>query len=681
MSDQRVNLRIRERALERWHHLVLRASANLCGNRLIRHRQHSRRLQRLDPGASSHARRWYPFTTVATSAGIIEDASSVDRAVSDLALAAGREPKARGATKTEAETETEKRREEDAHGRWIACPLTKVPSLAPPLPACLSLVRTVEGSQDSWIGRRLGGRYEVLDVIGEGGMGVVYRAKQVSIDRVVAIKMMHARAAQDPRWVDRFHSEAKACSLLTHPNTVRLYDFGQTTLGNLYMVMEYLEGRSLRQQIEEEGPIPAPRVLRILMQCCASLSEAHSAGIIHRDIKPDNIIVQNLPGASEFIKLFDFSIAKRTDVAMTAAGMVFGTPQFMSPEQARGKSIDHRSDLYSLGVVAYAMLTAALPFHHEDPIEVLRMHQTAQVPPLPAFVPDSVARVVLACLQKEPSKRPATALALLEACKVWLTQLDPSLDLAADPVLKNTLISAHPAGASLDTREGVAPPGNDDITAFNPISTSAKTMLSASGASSLRTPAPESETPAPHASMLREEPTRRAPVSSVMATLLRPAPVPVGQPAAAPVHSSSARSHEQGMEDARREAEARHSAPAAEAYAPAADAYGPATEAYAPAADAYAPAAEAYVPAPGQAHAQHPPGNAPSSGAQPAAQGWDASSAPMEPRPAPPSPLVPDFDTPMPMPAATGVGRFVALCVLVAVTFGAGGYYLASMLR
>jgi serine/threonine protein kinase len=330
--------------------------------------------------------------------------------------------------------------------------------------------------KDSWIGRTLGGRYKIIDVIGEGGMGVVYSAKQISVDREVAIKMMHARAAQDPQWSERFQSEAKACSLLTHPNTIRLYDFGKTTLGNFYMVMELLTGQTLTTVVQEQAPMAPGRVLRILMQCCASLSEAHKAGIIHRDIKPDNIFVQKLEGADDFIKLIDFSIAKRLDVAMTAAGIVMGTPQFMSPEQGRGQDIDHRSDLYSLGIVAYFMLCGRLPFHDEDPLEVLRMHQTMEVPPMNSDVPNSVAKLVTSCLEKNAARRPASALALLEACKIWLTEIDPTLDVASDPILKNTLVSGGPTVNIETTTYAQSPSGQTRP------SSSVKTMLGASGA-------------------------------------------------------------------------------------------------------------------------------------------------------------------------------------------------------
>src|SRR5687768_11569220 len=141
-------------------------------------------------------------------------------------------------------------------------------------------------------------------------MGVVYKARQVSIDRVIALKMLNQQMAQDPLWVQRFYNEAKACSRLQHPNTIRMFDFGQTSDGRLFMTMEFLEGMTLREAIGTQAPIAPNRVLKILVQCCASLAEAHSIGIIHRDIKPDNVFLMNMPGSSDFVKLLDFSVAK-----------------------------------------------------------------------------------------------------------------------------------------------------------------------------------------------------------------------------------------------------------------------------------------------------------------------------------------------------------------------------------
>ena len=223
----------------------------------------------------------------------------------------------------------------------------------------------------------LDGRYQILQRIGEGGMGVVYKCRQMPLDRMVAIKMLNQQMAKDPNWVKRFNQEAKACSLLQHPNTIRMFDFGQTQDGRLFMAMEFLDGMVLRQAVAQQAPFAANRVLKILIQCCASLAEAHSIGIIHRDIKPDNVFLLNMPGSPDFVKLLDFSVAKllqENDAMRTQAGVVFGTPQYMSPEQGRGEPLSPRSDLYGVGILAYEMLTGAVPFSDPNPMNVIQLH-------------------------------------------------------------------------------------------------------------------------------------------------------------------------------------------------------------------------------------------------------------------------------------------------------------------
>jgi len=270
-------------------------------------------------------------------------------------------------------------------------------------------------SAENWIGRTVDGRYEVVERVGDGGMGAVYKARQTSVERFVAIKVLHKHVAGDPEWVRRFYNEARACSQLNHPNTIRLFDFGQTTEGNPYMVMEFLDGKSLRQVIHHEAPLTAERTLKILTQGCASLIEAHRAGIIHRDIKPDNVFLIDLPDAQDHVKVLDFSVAKLLQEAGkgTAAGLVFGTPQYMSPEQASGEALDARADLYSLGILGYEMLSKKLPFDDDNPMVVLGMLKTDRVPPLPPVVPVRLTQLILRCLEKDPNKRPATAAELL----------------------------------------------------------------------------------------------------------------------------------------------------------------------------------------------------------------------------------------------------------------------------
>lgn len=263
------------------------------------------------------------------------------------------------------------------------------------------------GEYDPLVGKVLDGRYEMIARIGEGGMGVVYKARQTSIDRILALKMLNQQMAQDPNWVQRFYNEAKACSRLQHPNTIRMYDFGQTQDGRLFMTMEFLDGISLRAAINQ-GPMAPDRVVKILIQCCASLAEAHSIGIIHRDIKPDNVFLLDLAGSPDYVKLLDFSVAKLLQEGgnnHTQAGVVFGTPQYMSPEQGRGLPLDARSDLYALGVLAFEMLTGNVPFHDDNPMTVIQMHLRAELPPMPQSVPQSVQQLVRRALEKDANRR------------------------------------------------------------------------------------------------------------------------------------------------------------------------------------------------------------------------------------------------------------------------------------
>jgi eukaryotic-like serine/threonine-protein kinase len=281
-------------------------------------------------------------------------------------------------------------------------------------------------NHDPFVGKVIDGRYEIQAKVGEGGMGVVYRARQVSIDRVIALKMLSPQMAADPNWVQRFYNEAKACSRLQHPNTIRMFDFGQTAEGRLFMTMEFLDGVGLRQAIQQ-GAFQAQRVIKILIQCCASLAEAHSIGIIHRDIKPDNVFLLNMPGSPDFVKLLDFSVAKllqENDKMHTQAGVVFGTPQYMSPEQGRGLPLDARSDLYALGILAYEMLTGRVPYNDENPMTVIQMHLRQEIPPMPAQIPYPVQQVVRKALEKDPSRRYQSAGEMMQHCQQVFSELN-----------------------------------------------------------------------------------------------------------------------------------------------------------------------------------------------------------------------------------------------------------------
>ncbi|MGE0546797.1 MAG: protein kinase [Kofleriaceae bacterium] len=282
-------------------------------------------------------------------------------------------------------------------------------------------------SSDPFVGKVIDNRYEIQARVGEGGMGVVYRARQLSIDRVIALKMLSPEMAADPTWVQRFYNEAKACSRLQHPNTIRMFDFGQTSDGRLFMTMEFLDGVSLRQALHS-GPLAAPRVAKILIQCCASLAEAHSIGIIHRDIKPDNVFLMNMAGSPDFVKLLDFSVAKLVEAGRmrTQAGVVFGTPQYMSPEQGRGMVLDARSDLYALGVLAFEMVTGRVPFYDDNPMQLIQLHLRAAVPRMPDTVHGSLQAVVQRALEKDPARRYQSAGEMMQHCQQVFAELAAS---------------------------------------------------------------------------------------------------------------------------------------------------------------------------------------------------------------------------------------------------------------
>jgi hypothetical protein len=318
---------------------------------------------------------------------------------------------------------------------------------------------------DPLVGRVLDQRYEIQARIGEGGMGVVYRARQLSIDRVIALKMLNPEMASDPTWVQRFYNEGKACSRLQHPNTIRIFDFGQTADGRLFMTMEFLAGQSLRDALEP-GPMTPQRVAKILIQACASLAEAHSIGIIHRDIKPDNVFLLNLAGSPDFVKLLDFSVAKLMQEAghlRTQAGVVFGTPQYMSPEQGRGAPLDPRSDIYALGVLAFEMLSGEVPFNDRNPMQIIQMHMRAPVPPMPARVPYVMQQIVLRALEKDPARRFQSAGDMMAHCQHAFAELaggGPSVGAGGVPKTMFATPAVGPMGQSPGQTTSQPPPGH-----------------------------------------------------------------------------------------------------------------------------------------------------------------------------------------------------------------------------
>ncbi len=285
------------------------------------------------------------------------------------------------------------------------------------------------GGDQSLVGEVIDGRYELLSVLGKGGMGVVYRARQKYLEREVALKLLRRDVSEEGQLVKRFLLEARAASTLTSPNTVTVHDFGVTPDGRMYFTMELLPGESLADRLDREGSVPWPEAAEILMQTCTSLVEAHGRGIYHRDIKPDNLFLTRTGEGGMRVKVLDFGIAKLATAkqSMTQTGMLFGTPHYLSPEQARGEAIDGRSDLYSLGVVGYAMLAGIPPLNGDTAVQTVMLHLTERPVPLllraeDPHLPEELARVVMWALEKDPNARPRDAFQLAEAVRTAVTR-------------------------------------------------------------------------------------------------------------------------------------------------------------------------------------------------------------------------------------------------------------------
>jgi len=298
-------------------------------------------------------------------------------------------------------------------------------------------------------------------------MGSVYKAAQPDMNRMVAVKILHKKLVNRKDLMSRFRREARAMSHLTHPNTVKVLLYGELDDGSLYIVMEYLEGRNLNQVVRKEGPMTADRAIPILIQVCGALQEAHLQGIVHRDLKPENIFLSTNGGLKDFPKVLDFGLAKVTErelrpgsIMLTQEGMVFGTPEFMSPEQAQGKVLDARSDIYSLATILYEMLTGKLPFDAKSPMEYIQLHVTKPPVPLDERVPGKVfppglGAAIAKALEKKPEDRYASAAEFAEALKPFapaaVKDLAVMMPTSADLVIAQA-VKGQAAAMEADTR-------------------------------------------------------------------------------------------------------------------------------------------------------------------------------------------------------------------------------------
>jgi tRNA A-37 threonylcarbamoyl transferase component Bud32 len=285
------------------------------------------------------------------------------------------------------------------------------------------------------------GNYRLIRQLGAGGMGAVFMAEHTLIGKKVALKILHRELAQDREVVARFFNEARAVNQIGHEHIVDITDFGQSAAGDHFFVMELLSGRALSEVLAREKRLPPARALKIAAQMADALAAAHAAGIIHRDLKPENVVLVDRQGDKDFVKLLDFGLAKLTDgrsAPQTRAGVVLGTPQYMSPEQCESKAVDARSDIYALGVLLHQMLGGSVPFDGQTMAEILIKHVNQPPPPLGAA--PAVDKIVLRCLQKSPANRFPSMIELRE------TLLEAAAKLPSPtPVRAERAVEARPA--------------------------------------------------------------------------------------------------------------------------------------------------------------------------------------------------------------------------------------------
>lgn len=317
---------------------------------------------------------------------------------------------------------------------------------------CPSDGTVLQSTSDELIGQTLADKYRIEELISEGGMGAVYRGTHILMDKKVAVKVLRPSLAADDTIVARFSREAKAASRIAHPHALSVTDFGESENGVVFLVMEYLDGETLKSAIRSDGPMPLSRVTEIMRQVGGALDAAHAGGVIHRDLKSDNIMLMETNGG-DWAKVLDFGIAKITervgtfDPGITAPNLIIGTPQYMSPEQcSQSSELDSRSDIYSLGVILYEMLIGHVPFTGESPTAIMMKH-LQETPPSVLVerndLPESVGRVVDRALAKKPEDRFQSAAELVEALNLAAedgVQPDPAGARAAstDRILAST---------------------------------------------------------------------------------------------------------------------------------------------------------------------------------------------------------------------------------------------------
>jgi serine/threonine-protein kinase len=335
-------------------------------------------------------------------------------------------------------------------------------------------VPTPKAEPAGMVGSTISGRYRIERLLGEGGLGAVYEAEHTLMHKRVAIKVLHAEMSKMSEVVSRFEREAMAAAHIEHPNVASATDFGKLDDGSFFLVLELIEGKSLREVIAK-GRFPAARAVHVARQIASALSRAHGLGIVHRDLKPENVMLVMRDGDADFVKVLDFGIAKVPvgDIApasktggeaLTQLGMVYGTPEYMPPEQALGQEVDRRADLYALGVIVYEMLAGARPFDDESKVKLLGKHITAPVPPLPADaqIAPALDALVMKLLAKDANDRVQESRDVIDALDAIAPPANPANASGALPVVSSgpvpaltsrpSLPQAHPTVLALEAQ-------------------------------------------------------------------------------------------------------------------------------------------------------------------------------------------------------------------------------------